>query len=322
LASASPTVSKGLESSAPVEKSRGPRHKPAPRGNSGPSLGHVSGEVRVYPAGPAAAGSGINYVMADSTNVRDNCGRCALRDERLASMEDAVATLDVALYGKLGRIQGGGGVNSHLAALGLLRLMAGWLKNVSKALGTTAVHASESFWIADDVIKMVERGPRPKNKFPKPQAPSVPGADYDSSQGVKSRAGTRSRAVQTEHVKCKDVAVGGSPLGAADAGVQASRAPRETPMCEGPGPGLKVPGSHASPQGCQGRGQGGAGGGTPRAGSREQAHADGGCNLRQRSSWGISHGYCGRWRTSLPRAWGLPDKEKEKEEEKERRRAA
>jgi len=71
LASASPTVSKGLESSAPVEKSRGPRHKPTPRGNSGPSLGHVSGEVRVHPVGPAAAGSGIFLIMSDSTRCDD-----------------------------------------------------------------------------------------------------------------------------------------------------------------------------------------------------------------------------------------------------------
>jgi len=53
--------------------------------------------------------------------------------------------------------------------------------------------------------------------------------------------------VQTEHVKCVDAAVGGSSQGVADVGVQASRAPGETPKCEGPGPGLKVPGSHASP---------------------------------------------------------------------------
>jgi len=43
-----------------------PSHIPAP---SGPSLGHVSGEVRVYPAGGAAAGRGIYSKMTDAKNI-------------------------------------------------------------------------------------------------------------------------------------------------------------------------------------------------------------------------------------------------------------
>jgi len=45
---------------------------PAPRGNSGLSLGHVSGEVRVYPADGAAAGRGIFLKMSFSISSEED----------------------------------------------------------------------------------------------------------------------------------------------------------------------------------------------------------------------------------------------------------
>jgi len=64
-----PVVSKEPGGQCPRCPSWGPSHMPTPRGNSGPSLGHISGEMRVYPAGGAAAGSGIYVVMSDAINI-------------------------------------------------------------------------------------------------------------------------------------------------------------------------------------------------------------------------------------------------------------
>jgi len=62
-----PVASKGPGGQYPRCPSWGPSHMPAPRGNSEPSLGHVSGEMRVHPAGGAAAGRGIYSIMCHAT---------------------------------------------------------------------------------------------------------------------------------------------------------------------------------------------------------------------------------------------------------------
>jgi len=68
----------------------------------GPSLGHVSGEVRVYPAGPAAASSGIISQMADSHILGEKgCAGCRRWADRDSSIEEVFGYLDRDLY-KLG----------------------------------------------------------------------------------------------------------------------------------------------------------------------------------------------------------------------------
>jgi len=68
---------------------------PAPRGNSGPSLGHVSGEVRVYPAGGTAAGRGIKPSMSSVPKIQSDV--CAVAESvpkgptiGLACRDDAI----------------------------------------------------------------------------------------------------------------------------------------------------------------------------------------------------------------------------------------
>jgi len=94
-------------------------------------------------------------------------------------MADAVVTLDETLFRALKKMQEDDRVDTHLAALEYLSLVIGWLDNVSQALGMTAVHAPESYRIAEGIVRAVERGSRSKKKLPRSRAQSDSGADNE-----------------------------------------------------------------------------------------------------------------------------------------------
>jgi len=209
-------VSKGLESSAPVEKSRGPIHKPAPRGNSGPSLGHVSGEVRVHPAGPAAAGSGINLVMNDSTRCdgkRCGGGGSGGRDLALVGF---LRFLDHCLYKWMRYMEGQRGREGYPYALYCLNDIIEEVDRTASKYDCPVEHIGESRVIG--MTLCLEEQRLGENSSGAHAPPSSEGDKTESSAGFPATT-CKDVATQTRAATLVSVAVGGSPTGTVDVGV-------------------------------------------------------------------------------------------------------
>jgi len=203
-----------------------------PRGNSGPSLGHVSGEVRVYPAGPAAAGSGIKSIMSNPTY---NLVRCESRGlPPLETLSRVFDRLDRDLHQM---------IQTAEALEEEPDLLLRCLGTVADRLLRMAEAADREWTCRADVLMSVVRSARLRlraKQETEERGPGlkVPGSHSSPSAAAEGRVGPGGtmcppakcdKGVQTCGSTHVDAAVGCDPVRLAEVGAQASCEPRESP---------------------------------------------------------------------------------------------